>query len=95
MRMPEADWDAVIAVNLKGTFNCTKAASKVMLKQRRGKIVNIASIIGIIGKKPQMLFYGLFFIFMHFLTSLILLSSIYPGFFGKSDGKWVSPKRLL
>ncbi len=53
LRMPEADWDAVIAVNLKGTFNCTKAASKVMLKQRRGKIVNIASIIGIIGNFGQ------------------------------------------
>ena len=53
LRMPEADWDAVISVNLKGTFNCTKAASKVMLKQRQGKIVNIASIIGIIGNFGQ------------------------------------------
>ena len=53
LRMPEADWDAVISVNLKGTFNCAKAASKVMLKQRQGKIVNIASIIGIIGNFGQ------------------------------------------
>jgi 3-oxoacyl-[acyl-carrier protein] reductase len=53
LRMPEADWDAVISVNLKGTFNCTKAASRVMLKQKRGKIVNIASIIGIIGNFGQ------------------------------------------
>lgn len=53
LRMPEADWDAVMAVNLKGTFNCTRAASKVMLKQRQGKIVNIASIIGIIGNFGQ------------------------------------------
>jgi 3-oxoacyl-[acyl-carrier protein] reductase len=53
LRMSEADWDAVINVNLKGAFNCTKAASRVMLKQRSGKIVNIASIIGIIGNLGQ------------------------------------------
>ena len=53
LRMSEADWDAVISVNLKGTFNCTKAASRVMLKQKSGKIVNIASIIGIIGNAGQ------------------------------------------
>ncbi len=53
LRMSEADWDAVIKVNLKGTFNCTKAVSKVMIKQRSGKIINIASIIGIIGNAGQ------------------------------------------
>lgn len=53
LRMNESDWDSVIAVNLKGTFNCTKAVSKVMIKQRSGKIVNIASIIGIIGNAGQ------------------------------------------
>lgn len=53
LRMSEADWDAVINVNLKGTFNCTKAVSRVMLKARSGKIVNIASIIGIIGNPGQ------------------------------------------
>lgn len=53
LRMSEADWDAVISVNLKGTFNCTKAASKVMLKQKSGKMLNIASIIGIIGNAGQ------------------------------------------
>ncbi|MDD5595446.1 MAG: 3-oxoacyl-[acyl-carrier-protein] reductase [Candidatus Omnitrophica bacterium] len=53
LRMSDADWDAVINVNLKGTFNCTKAVSRVMMKQRRGKIVNIASIIGIIGNPGQ------------------------------------------
>jgi len=53
LRMSEADWDAVLTVNLKGTFNCTKAVSKVMIKQRSGKIVNIASIIGIIGNAGQ------------------------------------------
>ncbi|PIP21001.1 MAG: beta-ketoacyl-ACP reductase [Candidatus Omnitrophica bacterium CG23_combo_of_CG06-09_8_20_14_all_40_11] len=53
LRMGEAEWDAVINVNLKGTFNCIKAVSRLMLKQRSGKIINIASIIGIIGNPGQ------------------------------------------
>lgn len=53
LRMSEAEWDAVLDVNLKGTFNCIKAVSKVMLKQRSGKIINIASIIGIVGNAGQ------------------------------------------
>jgi 3-oxoacyl-[acyl-carrier protein] reductase len=53
LRLSEADWDAVIDVNLKGSFNCTKAVSKVMLKQKMGNIINIASIIGIIGNAGQ------------------------------------------
>ena len=47
VRMSEADWDAVLGVNLKGAFLCAKAVSKVMMKQRDGRIVNMASIIGI------------------------------------------------
>ncbi|ASQ91549.1 3-oxoacyl-ACP reductase [Prosthecochloris sp. GSB1] len=53
MRMSETDWDAVLAVNLKGTFNCTKAVTRAMMKQRSGAIVNIASIIGITGNAGQ------------------------------------------
>ncbi|MBU0478530.1 3-oxoacyl-[acyl-carrier-protein] reductase [bacterium] len=53
LRMKDEDWDKVLAINLKGTFNCIKAAAKVMLKQRKGKIVNIASIIGLIGNAGQ------------------------------------------
>jgi 3-oxoacyl-[acyl-carrier protein] reductase len=53
LRMSQIEWDAVINVNLKGTFNCTKAVSKPMIKQRTGKIVNIASIIGVIGNAGQ------------------------------------------
>ena len=53
LRMSEEEWDKVIAVNLKGTFICTKLVSKVMLKQRSGKIVNLASIIGIMGNAGQ------------------------------------------
>jgi len=53
LRMSESDWDAVINVNLKGTFNCTKAVSRVMLKAKSGKMINVASIIGIIGNAGQ------------------------------------------
>src|ERR1017187_7335679 len=49
MRMSEADWDAVLDINLKGTFLFTKAFSRSLLKQRSGRIVNIASVIGLIG----------------------------------------------
>ena len=50
-------------------------------------------VIGFINKKPQFLFYGLFFFIMHYVTSLILISSLIPGFFGTSAGRWNSPKR--
>lgn len=53
MRMKEKDWDAVINVNLKGTFVCTKAVSKIMMKQREGRIVNISSIVGLMGNPGQ------------------------------------------
>ncbi|ABB23021.1 3-oxoacyl-[acyl-carrier-protein] reductase [Pelodictyon luteolum] len=53
MRMSEEDWDAVLTVNLKGTFSCTKAVSRIMMKQRSGSIVNIASIIGLMGNAGQ------------------------------------------
>ena len=53
MRMKEEDWDAVLDTNLKGVFNCTKAALKYMMKQRSGKIVNIASVVGIMGYAGQ------------------------------------------
>ncbi|NWF92062.1 MAG: 3-oxoacyl-[acyl-carrier-protein] reductase [Syntrophaceae bacterium] len=53
LRMTEEDWDAVIDVNLKGTFNCTKAVIRYMSKQRSGKIVNIASVVGEMGNIGQ------------------------------------------
>lgn len=53
LRMPLADWDAVINVNLKGTFNCIKAVSRPMIKQRSGRIISIASIIGLMGNPGQ------------------------------------------
>ena len=53
MKMKEEQWDQVINTNLKGTYNCCKAVSKYMIKQKFGKIINISSIIGEIGNKGQ------------------------------------------
>jgi 3-oxoacyl-[acyl-carrier protein] reductase len=53
MRMSESEWDAVINVNLKGAFNCIKAVTRPMMKARSGKIVNMASIIGVMGNAGQ------------------------------------------
>jgi len=53
LRMSQADWDAVINVNLKGTFNCIKAVTRPMVKQRSGRIISIASIIGLMGNPGQ------------------------------------------
>lgn len=53
MRMKDEDWDAVLSVNLKGAFLCTRAAFKVMSKQRYGRIVNIASVVGQMGNAGQ------------------------------------------
>jgi len=53
LRMSEEDWDLVMDVNLKGSFNCTKEASKSMVKHRWGRIINIGSVIGIVGNRGQ------------------------------------------
>ncbi|MDP8262589.1 MAG: 3-oxoacyl-[acyl-carrier-protein] reductase [Candidatus Ancaeobacter aquaticus] len=53
IRMKEEDWDLVLNVNLKGTFNFTKAVAKPMMKARSGRMVNVASIIGLIGNVGQ------------------------------------------
>jgi 3-oxoacyl-[acyl-carrier protein] reductase len=53
MRMSDEDWDAVLNVNLKSVFLCTRAALKYMVKQRYGRIVNISSISGIVGNPGQ------------------------------------------
>jgi 3-oxoacyl-[acyl-carrier protein] reductase len=53
VRMKEEDWDQVLAVNLKGAFHCLKAAAKPMIKQRFGRIINISSIVGIMGNAGQ------------------------------------------
>jgi len=53
LRMTEEDWDAVLDVNLKGTFHCTKTVVRHMAKQRSGKIVSIASVVGEMGNAGQ------------------------------------------
>ncbi len=53
MRMKEEDWDAVLDVNLKGAFLCTKAISRTMMKARSGRIINLSSVVGITGNAGQ------------------------------------------
>jgi 3-oxoacyl-[acyl-carrier protein] reductase len=53
IRMTDEDWDAVLAVNLKGAFITTKAVSRIMARQRAGKIINISSVVGIMGNAGQ------------------------------------------
>jgi 3-oxoacyl-[acyl-carrier protein] reductase len=53
MRMKEDEWDDVIDTNLKGVFNCIKAATRPMMKQRSGRIINITSVVGVLGNPGQ------------------------------------------
>ena len=53
MRMKEDDWDDVLAVNLKGAFLCSKAVSRTMIKARSGRIINLSSVVGIMGNAGQ------------------------------------------
>lgn len=53
MRMKEEDWDQVIDINLKGVFNCIKAVTRPMMKQRSGRIINISSVVGVAGNAGQ------------------------------------------
>lgn len=53
LKMSESDFDEVIATNLKGVFNCTKAVSKLMIKQRSGRILNMSSVVGLTGNAGQ------------------------------------------
>lgn len=53
MRMKEEDWDQVLNTNLKGVFNCTKAVIRSMMKQKKGKIINITSVVGLTGNAGQ------------------------------------------
>ncbi|MGQ9512546.1 3-oxoacyl-[acyl-carrier-protein] reductase [Thermodesulfitimonas sp.] len=53
LRMKDEDWDAVVGVNLRGAFNCTRAAARAMVKARWGRIINISSVIGLTGNAGQ------------------------------------------
>ena len=53
IRMSEADWNRVLEINLKGAFNCIKAVARPMMKQRSGRIINISSVVGLMGNAGQ------------------------------------------
>jgi 3-oxoacyl-[acyl-carrier protein] reductase len=53
LRMKESEWDDVMDINLKGVFNCTKAITRLLMKQRSGKIINMSSVVGIMGNAGQ------------------------------------------
>ena len=53
MRMKREDWDAVLSTNLTGVYNCTKAVTKIMMKQRSGSIINMTSVVGVMGNAGQ------------------------------------------
>lgn len=53
LRMKEDEWDAVLEVNLKGAFNCTRAAARAMVKNHYGRIINISSVVGLAGNSGQ------------------------------------------
>lgn len=53
VRMKEKDWDRVLAINLKGAFHCLQAVAKIMMKQRSGRIINMASVVGVMGNPGQ------------------------------------------
>ena len=53
MRMKREDWDAVLSTNLTGVYNCTKAVTKIMMKQRSGSIINMTSVVGETGNAGQ------------------------------------------
>jgi 3-oxoacyl-[acyl-carrier protein] reductase len=53
MRMKDDDWETVLDTNLKGAFYCARAAVKIMMKQRSGRIINISSVVGVVGNPGQ------------------------------------------
>lgn len=53
IRMSDEEWDAVLTVNLKGAFIMTRAASRIMMRQRKGKIINVSSVVGLMGNAGQ------------------------------------------
>jgi 3-oxoacyl-[acyl-carrier protein] reductase len=53
VRMKDEDWDDVLRTNLKGAFNCSRAVARIMMKQRSGRIINVSSVVGLMGNPGQ------------------------------------------
>lgn len=102
IRMKEEDWDRVIEVNLKGTFHCSKAALGVMIKQRSGRIISIASIVGVMGNSGQANYAASKAAILGFTKSVareyanrgVTANAVAPGFIDSEIGRSVSPEVL-
>lgn len=102
LRMKEEDWDAVLNTNLKGVFNCTKAAVKYMAKQRSGRIVNISSVVALMGNAGQANYAAAKAGIIGFTRSVakevaargINVNAITPGFI-KTDMTSVLPEKVV
>jgi 3-oxoacyl-[acyl-carrier protein] reductase len=100
MRMKEEDWDLVLTVNLKSAFLCCKEASRPMIKARSGKIINIASVVGVSGNASQVNYSaskaGLIGITKtlakEFATRNIQVNAVAPGFIQTAMTEKLSPE---
>jgi len=103
LKIKETEWDEVIAINLKGVFNCIKAVSKSMFKQKHGRILNITSVVGQIGNVGQINYSaskgGIIAITKtcakEFASRNILVNAIAPGFIRTSMTDKLSEERKL
>ena len=95
LRMKENDFDAVIDVNLKGTWNCMKHATKLMMKQKYGRIVSMSSVVGVMGNAGQVNYAasksGIIGMTMSLAREVgsrgITVNAVAPGFYSNSNDR--------